>query len=67
MRRAEIIEFLKRHQDDIALLIGVILVSLFSFALGYIVAKQEEKEPIKIEYNRIDMSINDRYNKLVNL
>lgn len=37
------------HQDDIILLIGVILISLLSFAMGYIVAKQQEKEPIKIE------------------
>ena len=47
----KIIQFVKEHQDDIILLIGVILISLFSFAVGYIVAKQQEKEPIKIEYN----------------
>ena len=40
------------HQDDIMLVIGVILISLLSFAAGYIVAKQQEKEPIKIEYER---------------
>jgi len=39
-----------KHQDDIILFIGVILISLLSFAAGYIVAKQKEKEPIHIEY-----------------
>ncbi len=42
-------EFVKEYQADIILLIGVILISLLSFALGYIIAKQEEKEPIKFE------------------
>jgi hypothetical protein len=47
---AKIIQFVKKHQNDIILLIGVILISLLSFAMGYIVAKQQEKEPIKIEF-----------------
>jgi len=42
--------FVKENQDDIILLIGIILVSLFSFALGFIMAKEQEREPIKIEY-----------------
>jgi hypothetical protein len=42
-------EFVKKHLDDIILVIGVILISLLSFAIGYITASQE-KEPIKIEY-----------------
>jgi len=46
----KIISFVKDHLDDIVLLIGVVLISLLSFAAGYIVAKQERKEPIKIEY-----------------
>jgi len=46
---AKIIQFVKTHQADIILVIGVILISLLSFALGYIVAKQQEKEPIKLE------------------
>jgi|GEM_PF-713176 len=46
---AKIKEFVKIHRDDIILLIGVILISLLSFAMGYIVAKQGEKEPLKIE------------------
>lgn len=45
----KIIPFLKDHLDDIILLIGVILISLLSFAAGYILAKQSEKESIRIE------------------
>jgi len=41
--------FVKDHQADIILVIGVILISLLSFAMGYIMAKQGEKEPIRIE------------------
>jgi len=47
---AKIKEFVKKYQADIILVIGVILISLLSFAIGYIVAKQQEKEPIKIEF-----------------
>jgi len=42
-------QFLKEHQDDIVLLVGVILISLLSFSAGYIVAKNEAKEPLRIE------------------
>lgn len=42
-------QFVKDRQEDIILLIGVILISLLSFAVGYIVAKQQDKEPIKFE------------------
>jgi hypothetical protein len=43
-------KFIKEHWEEIILVIGVILISLLSFAIGYIVAKQEEKQPIEIEY-----------------
>jgi len=43
-------QWIKDHRDDIIILIVVILISLLSFALGFIVARQKEKEPIKIEY-----------------
>jgi hypothetical protein len=43
-------EFIRDHWEEIILAIGVILISLLSFAIGYITAKQEEKQPIKIEY-----------------
>jgi hypothetical protein len=47
---AKIKEFVKKYQADIILVIGVILISLLSFAIGYIVAKEQEKTPLKIEY-----------------
>ena len=47
----KIIQFVKENLADIILVIGVILISLLSFSMGYIVAKQQEKEPIKIEYD----------------
>ena len=47
---AKFFQFVKKYQEDIILVIGVILISLLSFAVGYIVAKQEGKESIKIEY-----------------
>ncbi len=43
-----------RHQSDIILVVGVILISLLSFAVGYIVAKNYGKEPIKIEQSGRD-------------
>jgi hypothetical protein len=46
---SKIKEFVKVYQDDIILVIGVILISLLSFAAGYIVAGQREKEPLRIE------------------
>jgi len=46
---AKFIQFVKKHQADIILVIGVILISLLSFATGYIVAKNYAKEPIRIE------------------
>lgn len=41
----------KTHQDDIILLIGVIMISLLSFAAGYITRAMLEKEPIQFEIN----------------
>jgi len=49
---AKLKKFVKKYQNDIILLIGVILVSLLSFAAGYITAKIQDKEPIKIEYEQ---------------
>jgi membrane protein DedA with SNARE-associated domain len=45
-------QFLKKYQADIILFIGVILISLLSFALGYILAKHQEKEPLKFEMKK---------------
>jgi len=44
-------EFTKEHLDDIILLIGIILISLLSFAAGYITASLSVKEPLQIEEN----------------
>lgn len=46
---SKIIQFVKDHQDDIILLIGVILISLLSFTAGYIVGAWPEKESIQFE------------------
>ena len=54
-------QWILEHRDDIILLIVVILISLLSFALGFIVSKQKEKEPIKIEYGE-KKSVSCRYN-----
>ena len=43
---------LRIDKEDIILLIGVILISLLSFAVGYIVAQQQGKEPIRIDYEK---------------
>ena len=43
------IELVKRYEADIILAVGVILISLLSFAIGYMTAKEEFKEPIRIE------------------
>ena len=48
-------EFVKKYQGDIILLIGIILISLLSFAMGYIVAKEAEKEPIIIEETNLEI------------
>ncbi|MEA3344243.1 MAG: hypothetical protein U9Q16_00985 [Patescibacteria group bacterium] len=43
---------IKKHQADIILVVGVILISLLSFAAGYITANYQNKEPIKFEMNQ---------------
>ena len=45
---SEINQFVKSHFGDIILLIVVILISLLSFACGFLLAKYQEKEPIRI-------------------
>ena len=48
--------FVKANKEDILLFIAVVLVSMFSFSLGYIIAKIEEKEPLQFEQS---LSIQD--------
>ena len=45
----EVHNFIKVHFNDIILFIIVALLILFAFATGYITAKYQSKEPIKIE------------------
>ena len=46
---AKIVELVKRYEADIILAVGVLLISLLSFAIGYMTAKEQFKEPIRIE------------------
>lgn len=48
---AKISGFVKERQAKIVLFIGVFLISLLSFAIGYIVAKQGLNEPIEVQEN----------------
>lgn len=46
---SKFIKFVKVNHRDLLLLFAIFLATLFSFSLGYIVAKMEEKEPLKFE------------------
>ncbi len=46
---AKITKFVKDNLKDIVVLVAVFLATLFSFSLGYITAKMEEKEPLMFE------------------
>ena len=45
----KITKFVKINYKDIMLLVAVFLATLFSYSLGYITAKMEEKEPLIFE------------------
>ena len=45
----KLIQFVKTYQVDIILFIGVILVSLLSYAVGYMVGQGQEKTPLQFE------------------
>jgi lipopolysaccharide/colanic/teichoic acid biosynthesis glycosyltransferase len=42
-------KFVKEQKVDILLFIAILLVVMFSFSIGYIMAKMEEKEPLTFE------------------
>lgn len=42
-------KFFKDRQEEIILFITIVLISLLSFAMGFIVAKLQEKTPIRFE------------------
>ena len=46
---AKLIQFVKTYQADIILFIGVILISLLSYAVGYMVGQEQEKAPLQFE------------------
>jgi len=46
----EIKGIVKQNISDIILVIAIVLISLLSFAAGFIVAKQQEKTPLRIEH-----------------
>ena len=46
---AKISNFVKAHFNDIILIIVVVLLILLSFASGFIIAKEQQKQPIQIE------------------
>jgi len=41
--------FVNDNSDDIILVAVVVLISLISFAAGYIVSKQQDREPLRFE------------------
>lgn len=49
MNLAKIKEFVKKNQKDIVLILGVVLISLLSFAMGYLAAKTQAKEELRFE------------------
>jgi hypothetical protein len=42
-------KFVKNKKNDILLFIAILLVVMFSFSLGYIMGKMEEKKPLTFE------------------
>jgi len=42
-------EFFKKYEKEIILFLAVFLISLLCFALGYLTAIHQEKEPIRFE------------------
>ena len=58
-------QFVNEHLGDIILIIGVILISLISFFIGYIVAREEIKPPLEfeeIQYEQNESSYNRSWN-----
>lgn len=46
--------WVKEHQAEIILAAGVVAISLLSFAAGYLTAKEQLKEPIRIENSKLE-------------
>jgi len=56
----KILDFVKENQDKIVLVICIILISLLCFFLGYIFAKTQEKQPLRIIEGSV---LNQAYNE----
>ena len=37
------------HKNDIVLVVGIVLISLSSFAIGYLVAREDLRQPVEIQ------------------
>ena len=48
---AKIKKFVKENNHEIVLFLAIFLISILSFALGYLYAKNQIKNPIIIEQN----------------
>jgi hypothetical protein len=44
----KIMDFVKENQDKIVLVVCIVLITLLAFSLGYIFAKTQEKQPLRI-------------------
>ena len=44
--------FAKVHFNDMILFIIIVLLVMLAYSAGYITAKYQTKEPLKIEYNK---------------
>jgi hypothetical protein len=44
----KIMDFVKENQDKIVLVVCIVLIVLLAFSLGYIFARTQEKQPLKI-------------------
>jgi len=49
---SKIKNFVKKYQPEIILAVGVVLISLLSFAAGYIVSRTYDKPPLEFEINQ---------------
>jgi predicted negative regulator of RcsB-dependent stress response len=49
---AKIRDFVKDQFQNIILFVIIVLLIMLAFSIGYIAAKYQSKEPIKIEYKK---------------
>ncbi|MFH1656214.1 MAG: hypothetical protein ABH956_00375 [Candidatus Nealsonbacteria bacterium] len=46
--------FLRKNQKDIILFSAVMMISLLSFSIGYILTNLQEKQPIKFDEQKMN-------------